>query len=55
MLIWPDCIPCIQRVSLQAARLVTKDEAQVRRLMSEALTLKSLRGEHWGVTPPEVI
>jgi len=55
VLIWPDCIPCMQRVFLQAARLVTKDEAQVRRLMSEALKLKSLRGENWGVTSSEVI
>jgi hypothetical protein len=34
---------------------VTSDEAQVRRLMGGALKLKPLRGENWGVTPPEVI
>lgn len=55
MLIWPDCIPCMHRMCLQTARLVTNNEAQVRRLMGEALKLKSLRGENWGVTPPDVI
>jgi len=55
MLIWPDCIPCIERMCLQTARLVTSDEAQVRTLMGGALKLKPLREENWGVTPPEVI
>jgi uncharacterized protein with ATP-grasp and redox domains len=54
-LIWPDCIPCILRMSLEVARPTIKDESHLRRLMREVSKLKPLRGEDWEVTPPEVI
>jgi len=55
MKIWPDCIPCILKMSLGVARVVTKDEEQVRRFMEEVLELKYFDGENWKVTSPEVI
>ena len=55
MKIWPDCIPCILKMSLETAHLVMKDEDQVRRFMKQILKLKYFRGEDWRVTSPEVI
>lgn len=55
MFIWPDCIPCITRVSIDAARLAGMDERQVARLVSEVLQAKPLRGENWNITSSEVI
>jgi len=55
MKIWPDCIPCILKMSLETAHLVMKDEDQVRRFMKQILKLKYFRGEEWRVTSPEVI
>jgi uncharacterized protein with ATP-grasp and redox domains len=55
MKIWPDCIPCILKMSLGIAHLVMKDENQVRRFMKQILKLKYFRGEDWRVTSPEVI
>ena len=55
MQIWPDCIPCILKMSLGIARVVMKDEDQVRRFMEQVLRLKYFSGEDWKVTSPEVI
>jgi len=55
MLIWPDCIPCILRMSLEVARLAMKDEERIKRFMKKLLKLRSLKGEDWSVTSPEVI
>jgi damage-control phosphatase, subfamily I len=55
MRIWPDCIPCILKMSLETAHLVMKDEGQVRRFMKQILKLKYFRGEDWRVTSPEII
>jgi uncharacterized protein with ATP-grasp and redox domains len=55
LFIWPDCIPCILGVSLDAARLAGMDERQVARLVSEVLRAKPLRGENWNITSSEVI
>jgi uncharacterized protein with ATP-grasp and redox domains len=55
MKIWPDCIPCILKMSLGIARVVMKDEDQVRRFMEKVLGLKYFDGENWKVTSPEVI
>ena len=55
MKIWPDCIPCILKMSLGVARVVMKDEEQVRRFMEEVLELKYFDGDNWKVTSPEVI
>ena len=55
MQIWPDCIPCILKMSLGIARVVMKDEDQVRRFMEEILRLKYFSGKERKVTSPEVI
>ena len=55
MQIWPDCIPCILKMSLGIARVVMKDEDQVRRFMEEVLRLKYFSGKEKKVTSPEVI
>jgi len=55
MRIWPDCIPCILKMSLGIARVVMKDEDQVRRFMEEVLRLKYFSGKDRKVTSPDVI
>lgn len=55
MKIWPDCIPCILKMSLGIARLAMNDEVRVRRFMREILDLKYFDAEDWEVTSPEVI
>lgn len=54
MLIWPDCIPCILKMSVGVARLAIKDEEKVRRAMDQVLGISHLRGEDWQVTSPEI-
>ncbi len=54
MKIWPDCIPCILKMGLEVMRTVTKDEQLVSRLLTEILKLKSLRGENYSITSPEL-
>lgn len=55
MKIWPDCIPCILKMSLGIARVAMKDKDQVRGFMEQVIRLKYFNGEDWGVTSPEVI
>jgi len=55
MKIWPDCIPCILRMSLGVARVAIKGEDETRRFMEEVLRLKYFRGGKRNVTSPEVI
>jgi uncharacterized protein with ATP-grasp and redox domains len=55
MQIWPDCIPCILKMSLGIARLAIKDEDEVKRFMEEVLKLKYFNGENWKVTSPDII
>jgi len=55
MLIWPDCIPCILRMSLGVARLAIRDDEGMRGFLQEVLRLSPLKGEDWNVTSPEVI
>jgi uncharacterized protein with ATP-grasp and redox domains len=55
MKIWPDCIPCILKMSLGIARVVMKDKDQVRRFMGQVIRLRYFDGGDWGVTSPEVI
>jgi uncharacterized protein with ATP-grasp and redox domains len=43
MKIWPDCIPCILKMSLGIARVVMKDKDQVRRFMEEILKFNLLQ------------
>ncbi len=55
MKIWPDCIPCILKMSLGIARVAMKDEDQVKRFMGQVIRLKYFNGKDWRVTSPEVI
>ncbi len=55
MKIWPDCIPCILKMSLGIARVAMKDEDQVRKFMEEVLRLKYFDGKNQKVTSPDVI
>jgi uncharacterized protein with ATP-grasp and redox domains len=55
MKIWPDCIPCILKMSLGVARVAMKDEDRVRRFMEGVLRLKYFSGKNQKVTPPDVI
>ena len=55
MKIWPDCIPCILKMSLGVARVAMKDEDQVQRFMEGVLRLKYFNGKNQKVTSPDVI
>ena len=55
MKIWPDCIPCILKMSLGVARVAMKDEDQVQRFMEGVLRLKYFNGKNLRVTSPDVI
>jgi len=55
MLIKPDCIPCILRMSISAIRKLSLDEDAVMELYSRILELPSLRGQSWDITSVEII
>lgn len=55
MKIWPDCIPCILKMSLGVARAAMKDEDQIRRFMEGVLRMKYFSGRKQNVTSSEVI
>jgi damage-control phosphatase, subfamily I len=53
--IWPDCIPCILKMSLDVARLSLKDEEDLKAFVSDVLAMPPMRGEKWNISPPEII
>jgi damage-control phosphatase, subfamily I len=55
MLIKPDCISCILKMAMTAIRNLTTDEAVIRELTVQMLTIPSLRGLQWDLSSPEVI
>lgn len=55
MLIKPDCIPCILKMSTSAIRKLTDDEEVLKKLTIKILQIPALRGLDWDVTSPEVI
>jgi len=55
MRIWPDCFPCILKMSLGIARVAMKDEDQVKRFMEGVFRLKYFSGKDQKVTSPDVI
>lgn len=55
MLLWPDCIPCILKMSLEVGRLAFKDEDRAKDFINEVLKLKPLRGENWHVIAVEAV
>ncbi len=54
MKIWPECIPCVLKMSLDVMRTLTNDEKQIKRFVTEVLELKPLRGEDYSITSPEM-
>ena len=55
MLIKPDCIPCILRMSISAIRKLPLDEDAVKELYTRILGIPSLRGQSWDITSAEII
>lgn len=55
MLLKPDCIPCILKMTISSLRKLPLDESSVRELYSEILENPALRGLNWDLTSPEVI
>ncbi|HBF42411.1 MAG TPA: hypothetical protein DDW42_02045 [Desulfobacteraceae bacterium] len=55
MLIKPDCIPCILRMSITAIRKLALNEYVVKELYSRILEIPSLRGQSWDITSAEII
>ena len=55
MLLKPDCIPCILKMTISSLRKLTLDEDSLRELYSEILESPALRGQRWDITSPDVI
>jgi uncharacterized protein with ATP-grasp and redox domains len=55
MLIKPECLACIYRMSLAAIREVISDEQTVKELMSEIVRITGARGVDWGLISSELI
>jgi damage-control phosphatase, subfamily I len=55
MLIKPDCIPCILRMSITAIRKLDLNESDEKELYGRILELPSLRGQSWDITSAEII
>ena len=55
MLLKPDCIPCILKMTISSIRKLSLDENTVRELYSEILENSALRGQVWDITSPDVI
>jgi damage-control phosphatase, subfamily I len=55
LFIWPDCVPCILKMSIGVIRLAIKDEDKIKRVIDQILQISHLRGEDWYVTSPEII
>lgn len=55
MLMKPDCIPCILKMSISAIRNLTSDEDTIKEFFGRILEIPSLRGLRWNITSAEVI
>jgi uncharacterized protein with ATP-grasp and redox domains len=55
MLMKPDCIPCISKMSISAIRMLTSDKRIIKELLCQILEIPSLRGLYWDITSSEVI
>ena len=55
MLLKPDCIACILKMTISSLRKLHLDENSVKELYSEILENPALRGLVWDITSPEVI
>ncbi len=55
MLLKPDCISCILKMTITSIRKLQLDEDSVKELYSKILENPALRGFDWDITSPEVI
>ena len=55
MLLEPDCIPCILRMTITSLRKLPLDEAAVKALYTDILEIPALHGLNWDTTSVEVI
>jgi uncharacterized protein with ATP-grasp and redox domains len=55
MLLKPDCIPCILKMSASAIRNLTDDEGVLKDLTIRILQIPALQGREWNIPSPEVI
>ena len=55
MLLKPDCIPCILRMTITCLRKLPLDEAAVKALYTDILEISALHGFNWDTTSVEVI
>ena len=55
MLITPDCIPCILKMTISSLKKLPLDENALKALYTEILQISALRGLSWDITSAEVI
>ena len=55
MLIKPDCIACILKMTISSLRKLPLDENSVKALYADILQIPALRGRVWDITSPEAI
>lgn len=55
MNVWPDCIPCILKMSVDIARNTFKNEEDVRVFFERIMAMKHFKENRWDITPPELI
>ena len=55
MLLKPDCIACILKMTIASIRKLQLDENSVKELYAKILENPALRGYNWDITSPEVI
>ena len=55
MKIWPDCIPCILKMSLNVARNITEDNSEIKSFINQLLKLKYFKKDNWNATSPDII
>ena len=55
MLLKPDCIPCILRMTITSLRKLPLDEAAIKTLYTEILEIPALQGLNWDTASVEVI
>jgi damage-control phosphatase, subfamily I len=55
MYIWPDCIHCTLRMSLNIARAASKDDLLIKKFYEEILKSDCYKGNNWNITSPGII
>jgi len=55
VLLQPDCIACILKMSISLIRKLPLNEADVKSLYSEILDIPALKGRNWNAMSPEII